>query len=434
MARVRPTYVEDAVALGDRLRESRRRAGITQSELGFPGCSPGYISRIEAGARVPSLQILRKLAERLGVSEKFLLSGTQPGRNVTSTLADAEILLRIGDLEGAAAAYETVLGEATNNEERASALEGLGHVAGQEGRPFDAISLFERALAVAAGDPVDRPRLAESLGRACATVGEPARAIALFRSCLERFDDEGDVIQYIRFACLLSYALTDSGELGEAERTVARAVQMGREVADPYTRSRLYWSQSRLLLEQGKSDLAERHALKALETLRATEDTYALGHAHQSLAHIYIDLGRIDEAAQVLRDGWDLIASAATPVEIAHYQIDEARVLTLLGEKQRAAELTRTAIEHLGEAMPGDRARAYLLLAEILEDGGDHSGARELCERAIEVLEPHGGSRYLISGYRQLAELLKAEGRTEDALAVLERAVHVQEDARRALG
>lgn len=433
MTRVRPTYVDDAFALGVRLREARREARLTQSDLAFAGCSAGYISRIEAGGRVPSLQILRKLAERLGVSEDFLVSGHERGRSLPSALADAEILLRMGEFADAATAYETALRDATADEERAAALEGLGHVAVQQARPREAISLLERSLLLAGGEPADRPRLAESLGRACATVGELARAIALFRTCLDRFDAESDVVQYIRFACLLSYALTDTGEFGEAERIVARAIQLGRDVVDPYTRSRLYWSQSRLLLEQGKSDVAERYARKALEILRTTEDTYALGHAHQSLANVYLDLGRVDDAAQVLRDGWQFIEPAATPLELAQYQIDEARVLVASGEKERAAELAHSIIERLGEAMPGDRGRIYLLLAEIIEEAGDRSKARELSERAVELLEPLGASRYLISGYRRLAALLKAEGRPGDALSILERAVSTQDAAGRSL-
>ena len=431
--RVRPTYVKDSLALGVRLRDARRRARLTQSDLAFAGCSAGYISRIEAGDRVPSLQILRRLAERLGVSEDFLVSGHEPDRSASSALADAEILLRMGEIVDAAAGYEKALRDATGDEERAAALEGLGHVAVQQAQPREAISYFERSLRLSGGEPSDRPRLAESLGRACATVGDVPRAIALFRTCVERFNRESDVVQYIRFACLLSYALTDTGEFGEAERIVARAIQLGQEVADPYTRSRLYWSQSRVMLEQGKSDVAERYARKALEILRTTEDTYALGHAYQSLANVYLDLGRADDAAQTLRDGWHVIEPAATPLELAHYQIDEARALLACGEKARAAELAYSVIERLGDAMPGDRGRTYLLLAEIIEELGDTGKALELSEFAVKLLEPLGPNRYLISGYRRLAALLKAEGRADDALSILERAVRTQDAVGRAL-
>jgi transcriptional regulator with XRE-family HTH domain len=62
-------------AIGDRLREARVRAGLSQRELSEPGVSYAYISRIEAGVRTPSVKVLRKLAPKLGVSVSWLETG-----------------------------------------------------------------------------------------------------------------------------------------------------------------------------------------------------------------------------------------------------------------------------------------------------------------------------------------------------------------------
>ena len=59
--RERIPHVDDPVAMGRRLREARIASGLSQRELAFPGCSPAYISRIEQGERIPSLQVLRDL-------------------------------------------------------------------------------------------------------------------------------------------------------------------------------------------------------------------------------------------------------------------------------------------------------------------------------------------------------------------------------------
>ncbi len=59
------SHVDDPHAVGRRLLEARLAAGLSQRALAFPGCSAAYISRLEAGERVPSLQLLRKLAQRL---------------------------------------------------------------------------------------------------------------------------------------------------------------------------------------------------------------------------------------------------------------------------------------------------------------------------------------------------------------------------------
>jgi transcriptional regulator with XRE-family HTH domain len=62
-------------AIGERLREARRRAGLSQRELATDGVSYAYISRIEAGVRTPSVKVLRKLAPKLGVSVAWLETG-----------------------------------------------------------------------------------------------------------------------------------------------------------------------------------------------------------------------------------------------------------------------------------------------------------------------------------------------------------------------
>ena len=367
------------------------------------------------------------MARRLGTSEDYLATGG--ASTDVSVLAEAEIALRLDETEVAGHLYETAASEATDDATKAAALEGLGHIAFREGRPRDALDLYERALDLFKARPWERPELAEGLARAYATVGELAPAIALLSECVERYEKDADPIRQVRFASLLGYALTDGGDFAGAERVVAAALVRGREVRDPYTRARLYWSQSRLLLEQGKSELAERYARQTLETLRATEDTYAVAHAIEALAHVCLDLDRPDEAIELLREGAPLIDAAGTPIERAHYRIEEARALAALGESKAAAELAMTASAQLGGAEPADAGRAYVLLGQIFDDLHEPEKAAELYELGIDVLERFGQSRYLIEGYKRLAALLKSRGRAVDALELLERAVSIQERA-----
>ena len=73
--RERIPYIDDPLAAGRRLAGAREDAGLSQRALAFAGCSAAYISRIERGERVPSLQVLRELAHRCGVSEEYLAWG-----------------------------------------------------------------------------------------------------------------------------------------------------------------------------------------------------------------------------------------------------------------------------------------------------------------------------------------------------------------------
>lgn len=65
--------------IGDRIREARERLGMKPADLArATGLSPGAISRIEAGERVPGGATLRRLAQALGLDVGLLLSGPSP--------------------------------------------------------------------------------------------------------------------------------------------------------------------------------------------------------------------------------------------------------------------------------------------------------------------------------------------------------------------
>src|SRR5689334_5389196 len=89
------TRADDLAAvetIGVRLKRLRRERGLSQRELSGPGVSYAYISRIEAGARTPSVKALRMLARKLGVTVEYL----ETGRDLRDT---DERELRIADAE-----------------------------------------------------------------------------------------------------------------------------------------------------------------------------------------------------------------------------------------------------------------------------------------------------------------------------------------------
>ena len=78
MAWVSPGQHEGPVeTIGQRLRRLRHERGLSQRELAGPGVSYAYISRIEAGARRPSVKALRMLASKLRVSADYLETGSE---------------------------------------------------------------------------------------------------------------------------------------------------------------------------------------------------------------------------------------------------------------------------------------------------------------------------------------------------------------------
>jgi transcriptional regulator with XRE-family HTH domain len=107
--RARTPHYDDPAAVGRRLREARETAYLSQRELSFPGCSAAYISRIERGERIPSLQVMRELASRVGTSESWLAFGRERLHpDVESRIRDAEAAEATGETNARAKAYASL--------------------------------------------------------------------------------------------------------------------------------------------------------------------------------------------------------------------------------------------------------------------------------------------------------------------------------------
>ena len=90
------SHVDDPAAVGRRLKEARLAAGLSQRQLSFPGCSAAYISRLEAGDRVPSLQLLRKLAAKLNADDEYLATGVERVEQISPEAVEEEVERRLG--------------------------------------------------------------------------------------------------------------------------------------------------------------------------------------------------------------------------------------------------------------------------------------------------------------------------------------------------
>ncbi len=429
MPRRKSTHVDDPHAVGRRLREARERAGLSQRQLSFLGCSPAYISRIEAGDRIPSLQLLREMGRRLGVSEDYLATGKERN-DEASALIEAELALRLDEPEVARKLYGEALERATTKDERAQALAGLGQIAFRTGEPREAIARFEEARLLWQNGLTNHPGTADTLGRAYAMVDQLEPAIAIFRESLSAAEEQDDPAETIRFAVLLANAYIDADNFAGAQELLERTVSLAPDSQDPIFRARVYWSHSRLHALQGDAALAARYARKALNLLELTEHTYYTARAHQLLAHIELDQQHPEDALSLLEKGLALLGETGNPLDQALFRLEEARAFIQLGRREEAASIAMEASAHLSAGSPHDAGRGYTLIGDVFEELGDLAKARELYELAAQVLEASPG-RYLSEAYQKLAQLLEAGGQKDEALNVLKKAVAVQAEPSR---
>jgi tetratricopeptide (TPR) repeat protein len=421
MPRRPSTHVDDPHAVGRRLREARHAASLTQRQLSFEGCTAAYVSRIEAGARVPSLQILHEFAKRLDVSPEYLATGQDGGKQLSSELLEAEVALRLGDDQRAAELYDCARADARSPAALASAQLGLGRLALRRGDVTSGIALLEEALGSDALAPGDASAAASALGRSYASQTRYDEAFSLFERFLADAKARGDDFDQIRFALLLANAYIDHADYARAHATLGEVLELARKTADPMLRASLYWSQSRVHLSEGEPDRAAEYAQLALATLRASEQTLEAARVLQLLAFIENDRGNPEAALELVEEGEPIVAAAGEVTDAAMFGVERARALSALGQGAEAAGLLLGIVPRLGAAAPRDAGRAFCAVADIYRKQGDTARAVELYELAVD--QAPVPSRHVAYALKSLAEIYEERGDTQKALELLKQAL-----------
>lgn len=419
MPRRPSTHVDSPAAVGRRLRTARLAAGLSQRDLSFDGCTAAYVSRIEAGARTPSYQILREFAKRLGVTADHLATGDDGV--LADPLVEAEIALRLGELDRAGELYERAL---RDDEEatRSRAEGGLGRVALARGDLHEAVERLSRALSGGELPAQEQAAAAESLGRTYCLQGRFDEAFAILRRVLEQAKERGDRPEAARFGVLLATAYADGGSIALAEGTLADALADARAILDPALRAELYWSQSSHFRSRGDADLAAEYAQLAAATLRSAEHATAARRAVLLRARLENDGGDGAGALSSLgeADGMhDGLAPAAS--------IERARALALLGRAEEALSLMSEVVSGLDGSHPAAAAGAYASAAAFFRALGDDARALELYGLAVERAPAAG--RHVADALTAMAEIREEQGDADEALRLLKSALAARNGA-----
>jgi transcriptional regulator with XRE-family HTH domain len=413
--------------IGQRLKRLRLERGLSQRELAAPGVSYAYISRIEAGTRQPSVKALRRLAAKLSVTADYLETGSDLGEDAVRELklTDLELAVRLGEADGAEQGLIEVAEEADAAGDNRSvyranvALAALAHDRGEFTR---AVSLLERAIAGEPFDPTGLYDVYANLARAYSAAGNTHAAVELLQRCLAEIVDGENIAFEARYATLLSYALSDIGELARAEDIVRHAIERARDIEDPYMRVRLYWSMARLAQMEGRPTVALSNVRRAIALLQATEDTVNLARAHLLAAAISLTRDDWETAEGHLDQAEQLLGSKPTTEDLFEMRHRRARVETLKGNAEAAIALAREALALVDEGSMVEEGVAYASLADGFALAKETDAADDAYGRAVNLLENGGRWREATNACRGWARMLRQVGREDQALDVLDRA------------
>jgi tetratricopeptide (TPR) repeat protein len=418
MPRSLTNHIDTPRELGVRLKAAREKAGLSQRQLAFPGCTAAYISRLEAGARVPSLQMVNQLASRLDVSGQWLATGVEPAIQDSSELFDAEVALRLGDVEDAEKIYRAHL--QPGDPARPAALAGLGQIAFRAWEIEEAIDWLEQALEARGGSALADPAAIDTLARALSVRGSIESAIALADAAVKEAKAAGATLEELKFSVLHANALIDVGAYGRAEAAIAGVIELAEPFNDPLTTARVFWSQSRLHSMRDERELAARYARRALAILDRTENDQYVAMAYHMTAYAEIETGNYAEALVLLERARELYGEIDDRRQ-SRFSIEEARAHLGLGNTAEAARAAGRVLATIDAMDPADRGRAYVTLGDVFVGVGDRERARMVYGQGLELLIEHS-PRFAIDAGRKLAELLEADGDTAGALEMLKRA------------
>jgi len=421
--------LEPPEAFGGRLRDLRVRRGVSQSDLAGEELSPSYISRLEAGHRMPTDAVVRLLARRLDCSAEDLLfgEGTATPRDVELELRHAEIALRTG-----------AVGDAVERFERLAALSGHPHLDALRdpvelgyAQALEADGDHEAALArylrVSTGDPTSTQVHLATIGacRCYLAYGDLTQAVETgepLHRWLAGIDALGTDAG-IELTTVLAGAYQERGDLATANRLAADALDRAELHGDPTALARAYLAASLAANEHGATGEALRLAERGLAALAGdgAADPSRLEITYGGLL-LREDPPRTDEAIRVLTGAKARLTAPHRRTTLAACLTELARAHLLAGEADRAVETATAAADAAGESSLPDPARTRLVRAAALLAVGDAS-ALEVLDSVARRLSAGGPTRGWARAWREYGDLLRTLGRPDEALTAYDQAL-----------
>jgi tetratricopeptide (TPR) repeat protein len=405
-----------------RFRELRRRSGLTTTALALPRYSVSFVSRIEAGHRKPSPEALAYLAERLGVSPEYLVTGVPDGLepNLRLRLEEARRNLHAETARSAEETLRMLLTEAGQyglEKLRAHILAALGVALRLQARFREAIGALEEAMEI--GLPrIDEGMALGELARAYRSVGDLSYAIEVVQSYLERNGTEPlDPAVATDLHSVLVSVYFERGDIVRAEAAAGRALGAADSLAPSDVRAVAYWHASRVLAERKRWDEALELATRARILLELSNDRRRVGRVHNAYAFLCLEAEppRIEEARRHLDIAEAKLIEVASPGDLAYVLTERSRLALLEGRPEEALSLSARALEH-SAFDELERGRCLFLKGRALASLDRRPEAREVLQEASAVFEKHGARQQQAACWREIAEFDLAAGDVDSAV------------------
>src|SRR5919109_840897 len=359
----RVSAVQAGLRLGERLRQLRVAAGMTQTDLAGDHFSKEYVSQIERGKTRPTAETIRWLAERLGVDAGFLANGVsadERGR-VDAALARADALLEARRNDEALETFTSVRSAvlATGLPElEARALSGEATVRMRRGEVREAIALLERARALSEGatfsdvERLNDKRTAADIYFQASIIADREGHWVLARTYAERakaaYEEVADRTNLGRLMNNLGGINFLLGHPDEAIAFLKDAVRIALEVGNDAEAAHAVNGIAQVHLRTGKVGRAEEQARYALELLGdRVDEVHEIGNAQLVLGRALLEQGRLDQAEAAFDAGERAYDQMSSGSHRAAAWVAQGDLAARRGDDRTAARLYRRAADAL---------------------------------------------------------------------------------------
>src|SRR6266545_4080885 len=438
----RALAAQAGLRLGERLRQLRVAAGMTQTDLAGDRFSKEYVSQIERGKTRPTRETIGWLAERLGVDQGFLANGVsadERGR-VDAALARAGALLEARRNDEALEEFETIRSAvlATGLAELESrALCGEATVRMRRGQIREAIALLERARGLSEGSAfsdVERADVLFRLGVARYKLNSTQTAIGLFDEALKLAERSEIPSDYLRSNVLAyrSRCYRRRRDLEAAREDVERALELAESLNDKRTAADIYFEASIIADREGHWVLARSYAERAKAAYEELSDRNNLGRLLNNLGGINFLLGHPDKAVGFLKDAVRIALEVGNDAEAAHAVNGIAQVHLRAGDVQRAEEQARYALELLGDRIDevAEIGNAQLVLGRALLEQDRLADAEEAFRAGERAYDQLSSASHRASAWVAQGDLAARRGDDRTAARLYRQAADALQDVR----
>ena len=432
----------EGLRLGERLRQLRVAAGLTQSDLAGDRFSKEYVSQIERGKTRPTAGTIEWLADRLGVDAGFLASGVANDERtrIEGALTRAEALYEAQEDEEAAEAFESLPGAARATgvpELQVRALVGSGLAKMRIGDHRGALVLLNEARAISEAEAfsdVERADVLLRLGGCRVQLNSIQTALGLLNEALGLAERSGLPCDALK-ANILSWRARCwliQRDYQAAKEDVERALELAHGVDDLRTVGAAYFQASLVADREGRWVLARNYAERAREAYAQLADRVHVGQLTNNLGGLNFLLGTTEDAFELLKEAFSIALEAGQDADAGRAVSSLAQVHLRTGDVEQAEKQARHAIELLDGRVDyvDETGNAQLVLGRALLEQDRLEEAEAAFSAAENSFGELGSASHRAAGWMARGDLAARRGDHERAAELYRTAAEALQDVR----